>query len=82
MKRIHIHVIGRQATVFPAALNFNPARSVIGPVGPCSPVSTSDKNKVNGPGLTGITSRACRILRGASLASSEIAIAAEAPRSV
>src|SRR6185437_16722590 len=45
----------------PAALIFRPVKSVIGPVGPCSPGIHLGYTSVSGPGLAGMCSVACRM---------------------
>src|ERR1700704_4359326 len=54
----------RQGIDLPPAVSLSPARSVIGPVGPCSPGIHFGYISVSGPGGAGIESRACRILGG------------------
>src|ERR1700722_410350 len=56
-------------TGWPLAVIKKPAMFSIGPVGPCSPGIHFGYTTVNGPAVTGITSVACRILRGASVRS-------------
>src|SRR5882724_11876252 len=64
----------RHAISFPDAETLTPARSAIGPVGPCSPGSHFGYRSVTGPGATGIVSFAWKIFRGASEASTKIEI--------
>src|ERR1041385_3018933 len=59
----------RQDNLFPLAKNIRPVKSVIGPVGPCSPGIHLGNTSFTSPAATGISICACRICSGAWVAS-------------